>query len=299
MNWRRKCLKYWKLLIWLFLRAFWRSKIWANQKFWVGTCWISFILANVRLVPLYAESLTYGSQTRVREKPIINDATLDDALNVGINKMATIISNGSDAPATILSQCSPEMLRYYRAADLIISKGQGNYESLSARSENIFFLFKVKCRVIARDSGLDVGSLVLARSTGWQENLVTNSQQTQPENSMGRSDQKLAEVKIYRLCLRRQSQYSITIYYWSKLIILREYTNYHPIRSRTQCIWPNTIPNKNAPTNKLKNQSQYSTGKFRQSHSRDTLVSCFLYLIKRIISDNSFTSFRTEIGKQF
>jgi uncharacterized protein with ATP-grasp and redox domains len=116
----------------------------------------------------------------VREKPIINDATLDDALQVGINKMATIISNGSDAPATILSQCSPEMLHHYRAADLIISKGQGNYESLSGRSKNIFFLFKVKCRVIARDSGLDVGSLVLARSTGRQENLVTNSQQTQP-----------------------------------------------------------------------------------------------------------------------
>jgi uncharacterized protein with ATP-grasp and redox domains len=106
----------------------------------------------------------------VREKPIINDATLEDALQVGLDKVATIISNGSDAPATILSQCSPEMLGYYRAADLIISKGQGNYESLSARFENIFFLFKVKCRVIARDSGLDVGSLVLVRSTGRQKN---------------------------------------------------------------------------------------------------------------------------------
>jgi uncharacterized protein with ATP-grasp and redox domains len=106
----------------------------------------------------------------VREKPIINDATLDDALQVGLNKVATIIINGSDAPATILSQCSPEMLRYYRAADLIISKGQGNYESLSGRSENIFFLLKVKCHVIARDSGFNVGSLVLTRSTGRQKN---------------------------------------------------------------------------------------------------------------------------------
>jgi uncharacterized protein with ATP-grasp and redox domains len=97
----------------------------------------------------------------VREKPIINDATLDDALQVGLDKVATIISNGSDAPATILSQCSPEMLRYYRAADLVISKGQGNYESLSGRPENIFFLFKVKCPVIARDSGYDLDSFVL------------------------------------------------------------------------------------------------------------------------------------------
>jgi uncharacterized protein with ATP-grasp and redox domains len=101
----------------------------------------------------------------VREEPIINDATLDDALQVGLNKVATIISNGSDAPATILSQCSSEMLSYYRAADLIISKGQGNYESLSDRSENIFFLFKVKCPVIARDSGYDIDSPVLISST--------------------------------------------------------------------------------------------------------------------------------------
>ena len=100
----------------------------------------------------------------VREKPIINDATLDDALQVGLNKLATIISNGSDAPATILSQCSSEMLSYYQAADLIISKGQGNYESLSGRPENIFFLFKVKCPVIARDSGYDLDSPVLISS---------------------------------------------------------------------------------------------------------------------------------------
>jgi uncharacterized protein with ATP-grasp and redox domains len=97
----------------------------------------------------------------VREKPIINDATLDDAFQCGLDKVATIISNGSDAPATILPQCSPEMLSYYRAADLIISKGQGNYESLSDRTENIFFLLKVKCPVIARDSGYDIDSPVL------------------------------------------------------------------------------------------------------------------------------------------
>jgi len=100
----------------------------------------------------------------VREEPIINDATLDDALQVGLNKVATIISNGSDAPATILSQCSSKMRDYYQAADLIISKGQGNYESLSDRSENIFFLFKVKCPVIARDSGYGIDSPVLISS---------------------------------------------------------------------------------------------------------------------------------------
>jgi uncharacterized protein with ATP-grasp and redox domains len=100
----------------------------------------------------------------VRAKPIINDATLDDAIQVGLNKVATIISGGSGAPATILSQCSTEMNGYYQAADLIISKGQGNYESLSDRPENIFFLFKVKCPVIARDSGYDIDRPVVISS---------------------------------------------------------------------------------------------------------------------------------------
>ena len=95
----------------------------------------------------------------------INDATLDDALQVGLNKLATVKSSGSDAPATILSQGSCEMLSYFRAADPIISKGQGNYESLSDRPGNIFFLFKVKCPIIARDSGYEIDSPVLIYST--------------------------------------------------------------------------------------------------------------------------------------
>lgn len=102
----------------------------------------------------------------VRENPIINDATFDDAIKVGLDNVATIISNGSDAPATLLSQCSPEILNLYHSADVIISKGQGNFESLSGMSENIFFLFKVKCPVIARDSGFDVGSFILTSPNG-------------------------------------------------------------------------------------------------------------------------------------
>ena len=97
----------------------------------------------------------------VRKNPIINDATFEDAIKVGLNEAATIISSGSGAPGTILSQCSAEMLSLYHAADVIISKGQGNYESLSGRPENIFFLLKVKCPVIARDSGFDVGRSIL------------------------------------------------------------------------------------------------------------------------------------------
>ena len=66
----------------------------------------------------------------VRRKPVINDATLEDALAVGMDGVARVISSGSDAPATILSQCSEEVNSLYRSADVIIVKGQGNYESL-------------------------------------------------------------------------------------------------------------------------------------------------------------------------
>ena len=97
----------------------------------------------------------------VRERPIINDATLDDAIFVGMDKVATIISNGSDAPATILSQCSPRLLELYHSADIIIAKGQGNYESLSEESKNIFFLLKAKCPVVARPLGVNVGDALL------------------------------------------------------------------------------------------------------------------------------------------
>ena len=97
----------------------------------------------------------------VRERPIINDATLDDALAEGMDRVATVISSGSDAPATILSRCSPEMLRYYRSADVIIAKGQGNYESLDGELGNIFFLLRAKCLLLAKLLGVKVGDAIL------------------------------------------------------------------------------------------------------------------------------------------
>ena len=101
----------------------------------------------------------------VREKPIINDATIEDTIRVGLDKVVKVISSGSEAPATILSQCSPEMKSMYNCADVIIANGQGNYESLCNSPENIFFFFKVKCPVIVRNCGYDVGTLALIRNS--------------------------------------------------------------------------------------------------------------------------------------
>ena len=101
----------------------------------------------------------------VRAHPVINDATREDALLAGIDKVAEIVSSGCDAPGNILKFCSDEFLKVYRSADLIISKGQGNYEGLSDEDRPIFFLLKAKCHVIARDIGIDEGSIVLMKAS--------------------------------------------------------------------------------------------------------------------------------------
>jgi uncharacterized protein with ATP-grasp and redox domains len=99
----------------------------------------------------------------VRSQPIINDATEEDAHAAGIDRVATVISSGCDAPGTILDLCSQEFLDTFLRADMIISKGQGNYETLSDQKRKIFYLLKVKCPVIAEDIKIKVGSLVLLK----------------------------------------------------------------------------------------------------------------------------------------
>jgi damage-control phosphatase, subfamily I len=100
----------------------------------------------------------------VRGAPILNDATMADARAVGLHEIVEVIDNGSDAPGTLLDDCSQEFKRRFTDADLILAKGQGNFETLSDESRNIFFLFKAKCPVIAAHVGLPVGTHALARS---------------------------------------------------------------------------------------------------------------------------------------
>jgi len=98
----------------------------------------------------------------VRGYPVLNDATLADAQEIEMDKIADIISNGFDAPSTILSQCSSEFLDVYNSADLIISKGQGNLEGLiGERDPRLFFLLMVKCNVIGERLNVKKGSIVV------------------------------------------------------------------------------------------------------------------------------------------
>jgi len=113
---------------------------------------------------LLIEALPAGKVTvAVRGVPVINDATLEDAETAGIPRLARVMVNGSDAPGTLIGECSEEFRALFNRADLIIAKGQGNYETLSETAKDVFFLLTVKCPLIAADIGAPVGSLVVKR----------------------------------------------------------------------------------------------------------------------------------------
>jgi damage-control phosphatase, subfamily I len=102
----------------------------------------------------------------VRGAPVLNDATVADAHEVGMDELVRVIDNGSDAPGTILDDCCSSFRKLFDQADLIIAKGQGNFESLSGTGTNIAFWFKVKCPVVGSQVGLAVGTLALLAPTG-------------------------------------------------------------------------------------------------------------------------------------
>ena len=100
----------------------------------------------------------------VRGEPIINDVTRHDAEVAGLTDLVEVIDNGSDAPGTILETCSQAFRERFASAELILAKGQGNYESLSDVPGEIYFALKAKCPVIARHLGCEIGSMVFRRS---------------------------------------------------------------------------------------------------------------------------------------
>ena len=89
---------------------------------------------------------------------------MEDAFEVGITDLCEVIDNGDSSPGTDLSSCSEEFLEAYDRADMIISKGQGNYETLSgSKDSRIFYLLVAKCPVIARDLETEQGTMIIRR----------------------------------------------------------------------------------------------------------------------------------------
>lgn len=101
----------------------------------------------------------------VRDVPIINDVTEEDARQVGMQDLCSIVPSGSKMPGTYLPRTSERFRDLFYSADLVISKGQGNWETLEDCDREVFFLFQVKCPVVARVKDCEEGRPLLTRST--------------------------------------------------------------------------------------------------------------------------------------
>ena len=90
----------------------------------------------------------------VRGEPVLNDATMEDALQVGIEACGKVIPNGTNIAGTYIPWLSAEAKQAMEEADLLISKGQGNFESLHGCGLNIYYLFLCKCQWFMERFGL-------------------------------------------------------------------------------------------------------------------------------------------------
>jgi len=101
----------------------------------------------------------------VRDAPVLNDVTEKEAREAGIHNFASIISNGDDAPSTLLHRVSDKFREIYNSADLIISKGMGNFEGLMYETDpRLFFLLMIKCTVIGKKIGAQKGEFVVKQN---------------------------------------------------------------------------------------------------------------------------------------
>ncbi len=101
----------------------------------------------------------------VRGGPAINDVIMEDAVETGLSALVEVVQ-GSVSPGVIMEETTPEFREVFQTADLIISKGQGNFESLDTVDTNgveLYFLLKAKCEVVAEMFNVPLGSLVLSR----------------------------------------------------------------------------------------------------------------------------------------
>jgi damage-control phosphatase, subfamily I len=121
------------------------------------------VLDQVLIANLAPREVTYA----LRSQPASNDATLADARTAGLDSCARLISSGCPAPGIILTDCRAEFLDIFRRADLVISKGQGNYEGLSGTGiqREVFCLLKAKCPVIARAFAVQLDSYIFQLQT--------------------------------------------------------------------------------------------------------------------------------------
>lgn len=107
----------------------------------------------------------------VRGAPVVNDATTEDAIEAGLDRVAEIVSNGTRIGGTQLDAIAEDARRAIEAADLVISKGQGNFETLSGSRLNIYYLFLCKCPMFTDRFGMPLYQSVFANDLRLDDRL--------------------------------------------------------------------------------------------------------------------------------
>ena len=128
----------------------------ADRILWLGDNAGEIVFDKLLLEEMDCSKITYA----VRGGAIQNDATMDDAVVAGLTEVVRVIDSGAVIPGTLPEYCSKDFVAAFNRADLIISKGQGNFETLD-RDSRTFFLFKAKCAVVASQAGCNLGDVVI------------------------------------------------------------------------------------------------------------------------------------------
>jgi len=104
----------------------------------------------------------------VKSSPVLNDVLMEDAREVSMTEIAKVIESGSIHAGTDLKIATEEFMRFYKNADFVIAKGQGNLETLDDRNREIFYLLKFKCLYLAKAYKVGYGDIVLASNQTWE-----------------------------------------------------------------------------------------------------------------------------------
>lgn len=112
------------------------------------------VLDKIFLKQLKSKYTDLNIKIIVRGEPILNDATVEDIKTIGLDKLFKIIPNRTNIPGTSLKHISAEALSCINNADVIIAKGQGNFETLRGCNKNIFYLFLCKCKLFTEKFGV-------------------------------------------------------------------------------------------------------------------------------------------------
>lgn len=108
------------------------------------------VLDKVLIRQIQKEFPNINITVMVKGGPILNDATMEDATQVGMDKLANVIDNGNNTAGTCVEKLSETAAAILDSADVILSKGQANYETLRKCGKNIYYIFMCKCEMFAK-----------------------------------------------------------------------------------------------------------------------------------------------------